>query len=229
MNGENYFFVKFDPNACFDATKYTGVQIDFTFPPNADFEITYTQAAPNCVDRRVDSVYKKLSDYIVPNGQPQSVFLPFSDFNRNINGTDFDLQHIKDLTFLRFLPSQVQYTFDKIELIAPCNAPQPPTPQPPTPQPSTPQSPTTDHSNNPKKINFIVPKKLLEIIPKKLDFIIPKKVEVITPKVEVTVTKDNKNKDSGCGIFGCRDNKNSGCGIFGCRENKESRCGRFRC
>ncbi|TPX44862.1 hypothetical protein SeLEV6574_g04250 [Synchytrium endobioticum] len=118
LNGTNYFFVKYDPNACFDATKYTGLQMEFTFPANADFQIAYTQKAPNCVDRLDDSEYKKLSDFIVPNGGRQTVFLPFSVFGHNVRGGLFDWKHIKDLTFLQFVPTRVPYTFHNLTLIA---------------------------------------------------------------------------------------------------------------
>ncbi|TPX33512.1 hypothetical protein SmJEL517_g03592 [Synchytrium microbalum] len=121
LNGTNYFFLKFDPNACFNATLYTGLQMSFVFPAGSDFQIAFTQKAPNCVDRLTDSIYKKLSDYIIPNGSHQSVFIPFADFGQNVAGGAYDWQHIKDLTFLQFMPTRMPYTFNKLVLLSKCS------------------------------------------------------------------------------------------------------------
>ncbi|TPX31924.1 hypothetical protein SmJEL517_g04836 [Synchytrium microbalum] len=112
-----YFFAKFDPFACFNSTAYTHVSMDFIFPNNSDFQIAFTQKAPNCVDRLLDSSYHNLTSFITPNGTQQHVNIPFSAFNTNVNGTAYDWTHIKDLTFLNFYPANVTYTFTRMSLI----------------------------------------------------------------------------------------------------------------
>ena len=99
-------------------------QLQFSADPDLDFNITYTQHAPNCTTRTIgneavrstfpvidaniqataDAEYYLLTHYIKPTGAMQTLVLPFSDFTTNLIGQPYDLSHVKDLTFVNMHP-----------------------------------------------------------------------------------------------------------------------------
>ena len=118
----NYWFLKFDENACFDLSGYEGFGFDLVAPTGSDMNFTLTQKSPDCTDRLYDSVYHPLTKYITPNGHQQKVFLPFSDFAQNLNGNAFDFKHLKDFTAVNLMPYDgTQFVFSNLVLKGNCS------------------------------------------------------------------------------------------------------------
>jgi hypothetical protein len=152
---DNFWFVKFNIQACFDLRGYTGIQFDITAPTNSSSLFTLTQQAPDCITRLVDSVYTPLDRYITPNGVRQTVLQPLSDFALNLNNEPFDWVHFKDWTAVNLLPVGARFevtnfilkgncsTVARASSVAPGTTPStavPPSQQPPAVVP--PASPT---------------------------------------------------------------------------------------
>jgi hypothetical protein len=112
----NYWYVKFDLNACFDLRGYSGFEMDLLSPLGSDFYITLTQHASDCKTRLIDSVYRNLTDYVKPNGTLQTVFIPFQDFKKNLVGNDFDFQFLKDVTFVNLGPENAEFELKMFRL-----------------------------------------------------------------------------------------------------------------
>ena len=119
----NYWFTKYNAKACFDLRKFKGMSFDLISPPGSDVEFTLTQHASDCTTRLQDSVYVPLTKYIKPNGQKQNVYLPFADFAKNVNQTDFDFQFLKDWTAVGFKPAdgKTEFIFSNMVLHGDCN------------------------------------------------------------------------------------------------------------
>ncbi|TPX35654.1 hypothetical protein SmJEL517_g01969 [Synchytrium microbalum] len=118
----NYWFSKYNPCACFDATKYVSLVMEFSADPGLDFNITYTQHASDCLTRTIDSVYYPFSKFIKPTGARQTLILPFSLFTKNLVGGAYDLSHIKDLTFVNMNPMGAKLTVYKMYLSSACGS-----------------------------------------------------------------------------------------------------------
>ncbi|KAI8905462.1 hypothetical protein EDD86DRAFT_211538 [Gorgonomyces haynaldii] len=121
----NFWFAKYDWQACFDLRGYIGFQFELVAPTGSEISFTLTQKSADCVDRLVDSVYVPLTKYITPNGQKQTVLMPFADFSKNINGGNFDFQHLKDWTAVNFSPADgtSQFVFSNLILKGNCSLP----------------------------------------------------------------------------------------------------------
>ena len=113
----NYWYVKFDEAACFDASVYSGISFDMIAPLGSDMNFTMTQQSLNCSYRLVDSQYQLLSKYITPDGTKQTVFLPFSDFSTNLYGNAFDFRHLKDWTLVNLGPEGSVFEMSDLKLI----------------------------------------------------------------------------------------------------------------
>ncbi|TPX30389.1 hypothetical protein SmJEL517_g06041 [Synchytrium microbalum] len=96
----NYLSLRFEQYGCFDMTNYRSVMFTMQAPAGFDSNITFTQRAANCVARGFDSQYHKLSEFVTPNNQAQTVELPLSSFTKNLNGGNFDWGHTRDWTFV---------------------------------------------------------------------------------------------------------------------------------
>ncbi|KAI9335513.1 hypothetical protein BDR26DRAFT_865878 [Obelidium mucronatum] len=116
----NYWFTKFNWENDFDLTPYSGMSLDFIAPIGSDFNITLTQWIPSVNKRGIDSQYRVLSSYVVPNGKPQTLNLKWTDFGTNLNGQPFDLKHLKDVTFVNFVPVGAVFKFTKMTLTGTC-------------------------------------------------------------------------------------------------------------
>ena len=95
---DNFWFSKFDLQACFNLKGYTAIQFDFEAPAGTDTSFTLTQKSADCVDRLVDSAYVGLGQPM--DGTKKKITLPLSAFSKNLNGTDFDFDHLKDWTLV---------------------------------------------------------------------------------------------------------------------------------
>ncbi|KND02113.1 uncharacterized protein SPPG_02609 [Spizellomyces punctatus DAOM BR117] len=123
---ENFWFAKFDRDSCFDLVtpKYQAIVFDLVAPAGSDFTMTLTQKTPDCVDRagaNSDSVYVPLTKYITPNGQKQTVTVPFSDFATNLAGQPFDMVHLKDWTIVGVKPVGTKMQLSNLLLTRACN------------------------------------------------------------------------------------------------------------
>lgn len=116
----NYWFTKFDLRACFDLRGYTGIAFDLIAPTGSDMNFTMTQRTANCSWRGLDSVYRPLSSYITPDGTKKAVFLPFSDYAKNLRGGDFDFVHLKDWTAVNLVPSGARFVMSNLVLRGNC-------------------------------------------------------------------------------------------------------------
>jgi hypothetical protein len=103
----NYWYVKFDLNACFDLTGYESMEFDLESPAGSDFMIAMTQRSSDCSRRLIDSLYTNLTNYITPNGSRQTVRVPFSNFSRNWVGGEFNFRYLKDVTFINLIPAGI--------------------------------------------------------------------------------------------------------------------------
>lgn len=123
----NYWFTKFDLNACFDLTGYTAISFDLVAPTGSDMNFTMTQKNPTCstgnTTRLVDSVYKPLSAYFRPDGTKKTVVLPFADYKTNLAGGEFDFVHLKDWTIVNLVPANAVFTMSNLKLVGNCAAP----------------------------------------------------------------------------------------------------------
>ncbi|TPX59236.1 hypothetical protein PhCBS80983_g02581 [Powellomyces hirtus] len=131
---DNYWFSKFDPNACFNTTNWHAIAFDLVGPPGGAFTTTLTQKNPDCIDRTPglsDSDYIPISNYVTLDGTKQPVVMPFADFRRNIAGGAFDLVHLKDWTLNHFLPVGSVWEISNLRLIRPCGPSAPAVPIPP--------------------------------------------------------------------------------------------------
>ncbi|KAJ3417455.1 hypothetical protein HDV05_003319 [Chytridiales sp. JEL 0842] len=124
----NYFFFKFAWDdmfdICYNLSPYQGIEMDVASPPGSDFLVTLTQKFPNCTERTKDTMYLPMTKYIPnPNGQPQNMYIPWSDFGGLWDGTGpQDLVHNKDITFVNMLPDDgsTKFSFTKIVLRGNC-------------------------------------------------------------------------------------------------------------
>ncbi|KAJ3413131.1 hypothetical protein HDV05_008469 [Chytridiales sp. JEL 0842] len=116
----NYWFVKFAWEYDFDLSIYSGLAIDLIAPPNSDFNITLTQWLPATNTRGLDSVYNLMSKYLTPDGTPQTLRMPWSDFKTNLEGGEFKLEDLKDLTVVNMGPVGSTFVFTKIVLLGNC-------------------------------------------------------------------------------------------------------------
>ncbi|KAI9096877.1 hypothetical protein DFS34DRAFT_650246 [Phlyctochytrium arcticum] len=118
---QNFFFAKFDAGACYDLTNMHAVAFDLVAPVGATFSITLTQKSPNCTERLPDdSEYIPLTKYVTPNGQLQTVVLPWIDFKKNSKGDAFDFVHLKDWTLVDFKPQGATFLISNIRLQRAC-------------------------------------------------------------------------------------------------------------
>jgi hypothetical protein len=83
------------------------MDFDIESPVGSDFYIALTQKTSDCSARSTDSVYTKLSNYVVPNGSKQTAVVPFSNFTSNLLGQPFDLRYLKDITFVNLIPAGI--------------------------------------------------------------------------------------------------------------------------
>ncbi|TPX65097.1 hypothetical protein SpCBS45565_g05375 [Spizellomyces sp. 'palustris'] len=123
---ENFWFAKFDRDSCFDlvAPQYQAIVFDLVAPAGSDFTMTLTQKTPDCKDRagaNSDSVYVPLTKYITPNGQKQTVTVPFADFKNNLAGQPFDMVHLKDWTIVGVKPVGTKMQLSNLLLTRACN------------------------------------------------------------------------------------------------------------
>jgi hypothetical protein len=117
---KNFWFAKFDLGACFDLSPFNAIQFDMVAPVDTNAIFTLTQKSVNCVDRLVDSQYMRLSNYVTPNGQKQTVTMPLTDFAKNLDGNAFDFKHLKDWTLNSLLPVGVSITISNLMLVGDC-------------------------------------------------------------------------------------------------------------
>jgi hypothetical protein len=117
---DNFWFVKFDLEACFNLNGYTAIEFDIEAPPGTECTFTLTQKSPNCVDRLVDSTYIPLTHYITPNGEKQRVVQPLSEFALNVEGGSFDFAHLKDWTLVGLQPQNVTVKISNFVLKGNC-------------------------------------------------------------------------------------------------------------
>ena len=94
----NYWYVKFDRDACFNLAKYRTIEFDIVAPAKTDFYIALTQKSADCNSRLIDSVYRNMTNYITPDGTRKTISIPVRDFSTNLLKGAFDLAHLKDLT-----------------------------------------------------------------------------------------------------------------------------------
>ncbi|KAJ3162220.1 hypothetical protein HDU88_006703 [Geranomyces variabilis] len=117
-----FFFFKADAIACFDLTNMNSLAFDIIAPAGGSFDIGLTQKSADCHERvggesgSSDSPYVPLTKYITPNGQKQTVVVPFQD----IKGT-FDFAHTKDVTFINWKPQGAKFLMSNIRLRRACN------------------------------------------------------------------------------------------------------------
>jgi hypothetical protein len=116
----NYWFAKFDRVACFDLSGYSAVAFDLVAPAGSNMNFTMTQRSADCQSRLVDSVYRPLSSYVTPNGQKQTVVLPFADFSKTLVGGQFDFKHLKDWTAVNLVPFGARFTISNLVLRGNC-------------------------------------------------------------------------------------------------------------
>jgi hypothetical protein len=91
---------------------YQGIEFDIVSPPGSDFYVTLTQKFPNCTTRTKDTEYRKLTEYGQPNGQLQTIYIPWADFGGLFDGTGpADLLHNKDITFVNMTPDDGNTVF----------------------------------------------------------------------------------------------------------------------
>ncbi|KAJ3146771.1 hypothetical protein HDU89_006026 [Geranomyces variabilis] len=115
-----FFFFKFDAGACYDLTNINSLAFDLVAPVGGSFDMGLTQKSADCHQRvggesgSSDSPYVPLTKYITPNGQKQTVVLPFQD----LKGT-FDFAHLKDITFINW-KSSAPFIFSNIRLRRVC-------------------------------------------------------------------------------------------------------------
>ncbi|KAJ1562902.1 hypothetical protein HK096_004826 [Nowakowskiella sp. JEL0078] len=122
VNG--YWFFKFEPRECWDATGYNAFDFDFTAPVGSTFSMTLTVHTNLCLKnnctanadscpRAPDSTYVNINQFVVPNGKQQHVSVPFTSFDSNSfgNGT-IDWRYIKDFTFIQFTTINQPYIFN---------------------------------------------------------------------------------------------------------------------
>ena len=149
---DNYWFAKYNWQACFDLSKYSAFQFELTSPAGSDVQFTLTQHASDCTTRLNDSVYLPLTKYIKPNGTKQLVTLPFSDFAKNVAGGDYDFVHLKDWTAVNFVPAdgKTEFRFGNLVLKGKCDdAPKPSASN----SPSAPGASSTGKANNAQAVN----------------------------------------------------------------------------
>ena len=113
----NYWYVKFDREACFNTTIYSGISFDLIAPLGSDMNFTMTQRSKNCSVRLVDSQYHLLSKYITPDGTKQTVYLPFSDYSLNLFGEAFDFEYFKDWTLVNLGPEGSEFVMSDLKLV----------------------------------------------------------------------------------------------------------------
>jgi hypothetical protein len=117
---DNFWFAKFDLNACFDLTGYTAIQFDFEAPKGTNASFTLTQKSKDCVDRLVDSEYIELNP--PASGVKQVIVQPLQSFAKNLNGTLFDFVHLKDWTLVGLKPVGTKAYFSNFILKGNCSA-----------------------------------------------------------------------------------------------------------
>ncbi len=100
---------------------YLGFEFELTAPTGSTFDITFTQKAPNCVDRLADSTYRSILRYTTPNGTKQRVIVPLADFAQTVDGGNFSMQHLKDITFVKMLPVDARFEVRNLKMIGNCN------------------------------------------------------------------------------------------------------------
>lgn len=151
----NYWYAKFDRAACFDSSIFSGLSFDIIAPFGSDMNFTMTQMSPNCSYRLVDSQYQLLSKYITPDGTKQTVFLPFSDFSINLNGSRFDFEHLKDWTLVNLGPEGSEFVLSDLKLVGgPVGCI--PVDEPKNNQTSNNESKNTTNSNNSFKLQGLL-------------------------------------------------------------------------
>ena len=134
---DNFWFSKFDLQACYNLNGYTAITFDFEAPVGTDASFTLTQKSPDCKERLVDSQYVGLG--VPMDGTKKSITLPLSGFSKNLNGTDFDMVHLKDWTLVGLKPIGTTAYFSNFVLKGNCNVP----------SSTTGASPTNGGSSNP--------------------------------------------------------------------------------
>lgn len=120
LANENFWFSKFDLDACFDLSAYDAIQFDVIAPVGSSAQFCLTQRSPDCQSRLADSQYMPLSKYINPDGSKQTVTMPIADFGKNVNGGNFDFVHLKDWTLNDLSPKGVTIEISNFRLIRAC-------------------------------------------------------------------------------------------------------------
>ncbi|KAI9013172.1 hypothetical protein BC832DRAFT_282940 [Gaertneriomyces semiglobifer] len=125
-NPSNFFFAKFDAGACFDLTHIEAVRFDLVAPAGSSFTMCLTQKSADCLSRvepNGDSTYIPISKYITPNGQKQTVTVPFRDFAPRASGPGtFDFVHLKDWTLNQFTPAGSVHEISNLRLVRQCTS-----------------------------------------------------------------------------------------------------------
>ncbi|KAI8917746.1 hypothetical protein DFJ77DRAFT_317922 [Powellomyces hirtus] len=123
---EAFFFFKLDAGACYDLTSINSLVFDVVAPAGSNFAMGLTQKTPDCKERVggetgiSDSPYVDLTKYITPNGQKQTVVLPFQDI-KGAGDKLFDFAHLKDVTFINWTPPNVETVISNIHMRRACN------------------------------------------------------------------------------------------------------------
>ncbi|KAJ3128194.1 hypothetical protein HK098_004940 [Nowakowskiella sp. JEL0407] len=128
-----YWFFKFEPRECWDATGYNAFEFDYTAPAGADFQMTLTVHTVACLTnncsanaascpRSPDSTYVSIKQATVTTvGAVNHAVVPFALFDGNSFGNgSIDWRYIKDFTFIKFSVLNQPYTFNNFIVKAGC-------------------------------------------------------------------------------------------------------------
>jgi hypothetical protein len=121
VQAKNFWFSKFDLEACFDLSRFAAIQFEIEAPQGTSGSFTLTQKSADCAERLTDSSYVPLSKYVRPNGRRQVVTIPLSDFSTNLDGKPFDFKHLKDWTLNDLQPEGVTINISNLVLKGSCN------------------------------------------------------------------------------------------------------------
>ncbi|KAJ3152070.1 hypothetical protein HDU86_005915 [Geranomyces michiganensis] len=121
---QNFWFSKFDASACFDTSNFHAIAFDMLAPTGGNMKMTLTQKNADCENRTdygpSDANYIPITNYMKPNGQKQSVIVPFVDFKTNVGGKNFDFVHLKDWTLNEFSPAGSTWEISNLRLMYAC-------------------------------------------------------------------------------------------------------------
>ncbi|KAJ3075982.1 hypothetical protein HK102_005503 [Quaeritorhiza haematococci] len=117
--GDNFWFFTSDntpDNPCIDLSPYEALAFDLQAPATADIQITFTQKLADCTTRGADAIYVPLARFCGGfDGTTKQCTIPFkTTFSKNINGTDYDFIHHKDVTLVDIKPVGTTIFVDNI-------------------------------------------------------------------------------------------------------------------